>query len=115
MKKILGLLITLSIILSFTVIPVNAANYNLSGVNGWAKSNWNIPDAEHTAGIDVINVSDATTVAIPSGDNMLKVWAGAPTNYANLNANAVQSLTGLTVGATYVLTGKVWQELYCKG
>lgn len=108
MKKILSILTVLTMVLSFAAVPVSAENYALSNVNGWTKSNWNIPDADHTAGIDIVNSEDtANTIEIPSGDNMLKIWAGAPTNYPNLNANAVQQVTGLTVGDTYVLTGKV--------
>jgi len=108
MKKIFSLFVTLSIILSFAAVPVSATNYPLTAVNGWENSYWSIPDADHTAGIDVISSENNTTgVQIPSGNHMLKVWAGAPTGYAYLNSNAVPKLPELTVGATYVLTGKV--------
>jgi len=111
MKKLFSLFVTLSIVLSFAAVPASAENYTLTNVNGWANSNWNIPDTEHTAGIDVISSEDTTnTVEIPSGNHMLKIWAGAPTNYPNLNAHAIQKIAGLTVGETYVLTGKVWHS-----
>jgi len=82
---------------------MKAGKYMLENVAGWDKhSNWNIPDDGKKAGIELLE----NVIGAPEGNNMLKIWVGAPTNYANLNANAIQQIT-VGKDKKYRLTGKI--------
>lgn len=82
---------------------MTAGNYMLEDVDGWdGLSNWNIPSNGYEAGVELLE----NVIGAPQGNNMLKIWAGAPTGTANLNASAIQKLE-LEAAKTYRLTGKI--------
>jgi len=99
MRKLI-ICLALFLYVSLYSVSINAA----SAVTGWEKSNCTIPEGKEA----VVEVLQEGEDPAPNGGmGMLRLWCGGPTGTANLNANAIQTVTGLDKTKKYRLTGDV--------
>ena len=85
------------------VFCCTAANAAID-VTGWEKSVCSIPSGKE-AGIEYLQ--EGEDPAPDGGLGMLHLWTGGPTGTANLNANAIQSVSNLDIRKKYRFTADI--------
>lgn len=99
MKKLI-ISLAVALCMSLSYMTANAA----IEVTGWEKSTCAIPSGKE-AGIEYLQAGEDP--APDGGLGMLHLWTGGPTGTANLNANAIQSISNLEITKKYRLTANV--------
>lgn len=100
----------LSYVISVCAVLYGASAYaatrtDVTYITGWEKSFYTVPSEEYEANVEFLQ--EGEDPALNGGKGMLHIWTGKPTGTANLNANAVQNISGLNKTKTYRLTADV--------
>lgn len=106
MRKLI-LSITVSACMLLPSISVYAATRtDVADITGWEKSFYTVPSEEYSGKVEF--VQDGDNPAPNGGRGMMHIWTSPPTGTPNLNANAVQNISGLDKTKTYRLTGDIY-------